>query len=519
MRIDRESATRLGRSAAAVMAALAVATALVAVLEYGFQLSNTSSVYLLAVVAVAISRGTLPALATAGIAFVLHNLLFVEPRFTLTVSRPEEWVTLFLLLVVGAVIGQLAGSQRDRERLALRREREARALFAITRELATASRSQDAIGPVLSRLLSETTMGRMWVGLGATVAQERLAGDTEEATALPPLGTHSVLRRDRAEGSAEWTRLHSDTEPWRAVRAPSGRALYRVELRAGEQTIGSLWSQRDQSLGDPFLEQTRLLAAAADQIAQAVQRDRLATAAAETEIARRSDQLRSALLDSVSHDLRTPLASIRAAAGSIADASIELPLADRRAAAQLIDVEAERLNRLVGSLLDMSRIQGGVLVPDIEVIPLTELVEPLARLTSARGGPAVVIDLPDDLPSVKVDATFLAQALTNLLENAARHAPAGPIAIRARHEGTRVSLSVEDGGPGVPPESLPRIFERFYRSPEAAAGARQGFGLGLAVVRGLVEAMGGSARAQRSDLGGLAVTLDLPAAAEAETER
>ncbi|MEP7082565.1 MAG: ATP-binding protein [Chloroflexota bacterium] len=518
--MDPQSARRLARSVAAVVAALAAATGLVALLELRLDLRDTSSVYLLAVGAVAITRGTLPALAAAACAFLVYNLLFVEPRFTLNVARPEEWVTLTLLLVVGAVIGRLAGSQRDRERLALRRERESRALFAITRELATSNRSQDAIGTVLSRLLDETAMTRMWVGLGPTVAQERVVGDTGQAAPLPPLGTHSVLRRDRAEGSAAWTRLHGGREPGgRATRAPSGRALYRIGLRAGDQVIGSVWCQRDQSLGAPYLEQTRLLAAAADQVAQAVQRDRLATAAAETEIARRSDELRSALLDSVSHDLRTPLASIRAAAGSIADASIELTPADRRAAARSIDEEAERLNRLVGSLLDMSRIQGGVLVPDLEVIPLRELVEPLARLVPARGGPAVTIDVPDELPSVKVDATFLSQALTNLLENAARHAAAGPIVIRARRDGTRVHLSVEDGGPGVPPESLPHIFERFYRSPEAVPVARRGFGLGLAVVRGLVEAMGGATRADVSDLGGLAVTLDLPIAADVETDR
>jgi len=516
---DRQAAAGVLRSGVSVAVALAVATGLVALLELVLELHNTSSVYLLAVGAVAITRGTMPALATAAGAFIVYNLLFVEPRFTLTVARPEEWVTLLLLLIVGVVIGRLAGSQRDRERLALRREREARALFAITRELATGNRSQDAIGTVLSRLLDETVTLRMWVGLGPTVAQERAVGDTGPTSPLPSLGTHSVLRRDRAEGSAAWTRIHTGSEAGgRAARAASGRALYRVELHAGDQAIGSLWCQRDPSLGDPYLEQTRLLAAAADQIAQAVQRDRLATAAAETEIARRSDALRSALLDSVSHDLRTPLASIRAAAGSIADASIDLGPTERRAAARSIDEEAERLNRLVGSLLDMSRIQGGVLVPDLEVIPLGELVEPVARMTTARGGPPVRIDVPHDLPSVNVDATFLTQALTNVLENAARHAPAGPIVIRARRVGDRVSLVVEDGGPGVPAESLPRIFERFYRSPDGSSGARRGFGLGLAVVRGLVEAMGGTARAERSELGGLAVTLELPIAPDVETD-
>ncbi|MEO6294261.1 MAG: ATP-binding protein, partial [Candidatus Limnocylindria bacterium] len=205
---------------------------------------------------------------------------------------------------------------------------------------------------------------------------------------------------------------------------------------------------------------------------------------------------------------------------SIADPSIDMEPVERRAAAKSIDEEAERLNRLVGSLLDMSRIQAGALVPDLEVIPLGELVEPIvARMNAALAEHPLTIHLPADLPSVNVDALFLSQALSNLLENAARHAPPdAPVAIRATPNGGMVDLVVEDGGSGVPPESLPLLFERFYRSPRGGSGSRRGFGLGLAVVRGLVEAMGGSVRADRSPLGGLAVTLELPMASEAEAE-
>lgn len=184
--------------------------------------------------------------------------------------------------------------------------------------------------------------------------------------------------------------------------------------------------------------------------------------------------------------------------------------------AQSIDQEAERLNLLVGGLLDMSRIHAGALVADIDVIPLSELVEPaVARIRSQLAGHPVAIDLPDDLPSVRVDATFLTQALSNLLDNAARHTPPGTqISIRgsAVSGSGRVALVVEDGGPGVPPEALPHLFERFYRgSAPSGAGSRRGFGLGLTVVEGLVAAMGGTVRAHRGPLGGLAITLELPA--------
>ena len=495
-----------------VLAALAAATALVSALESGLGIDNASSVYLVAVAAIAIRWGTVAAIATAVGGFLVYNLLFVDPRNTFAVATPEELLTLLLLLFVGVVIGRLAGYQRDRERVAQRREREARAQFAITRELATAHRLPDAMRAVVERIGVETGARRTWVGLGPTVAQERVAADTAPAEPIPAVGTHAVLRRDRDEGAATWTRIHAQG---RSAR-DAGDALYRVELRADDSLFGSVWCQRDRAHGDPRLEETRLIAAAADQLAQAIRRERLAVRAADLEVERRSDELRSALLDSVSHDLRTPLASIRAAAGGLADPDIQPSVEEVRSAARSIDEEAERLNRLVGSLLDMSRIQAGAIVAEIDVIPLSELVEPaVARMRSQLAGHPLTIDLPADLPSVRADATLLSQALSNLLENAARHAPAGaPIVVRAsEHPGRgEVALVVEDGGPGVPAEAMPHLFERFYRGPgSGAGGGRRGFGLGLTVVQGLVAAMGGAVRAEQSSLGGLAVTLQLPA--------
>jgi two-component system, OmpR family, sensor histidine kinase KdpD len=509
-RTETDARTRLA-GATGVTVALVGATALVAVLEAGLNLDNASSVYLVAVAVVAIRWGTLPAIVTALGGFLVYNLLFVEPRNTFAVAAPEELLNLLLLLFVGVVIGRLAGNQRDRERVAQRREREARAQFAITRELATAHRLPRAMQAVLERIALETRFRRIWIGLGPTVTQERVAADTAAGEPMPAIGTHAVLRRDREEGAAVWTRIN----PSRGARDVA-EGLYRVELRADEASYGSLWCRRDRADGDPRLEETRLVAAAADQLAQAVRRDRLATRAADLEIERRSDELRSALLDSVSHDLRTPLASIRAAAGGLADPAIEPDPEEVRSTARTIDQEAERLNRLVGTLLDMSRIQAGALVAEIDVIPLTELVEPaVARMRSQLADHSITIDLPPDLPSVRADATLLSQALSNLLENAARYAPPGsPIAIRAasRPERGDVTLVVEDGGAGVPPEALPHLFERFYRVPRAGAGGvRRGFGLGLSVVEGLVVAMGGTVRADQSPLGGLAITLELPA--------
>jgi two-component system, OmpR family, sensor histidine kinase KdpD len=503
----------VGRSALQALVALAAATVLVAALELGIGMEDASSVYLLAVAAVAIRRGTLPAVLTAIGAFLVDNLLFVEPRITFGVARPEQLITLLLLLFVGIVIGRLAGRQRDREQLALRREREARALFAISRELSTAHRIDAALPSVLARLVGEAQLERAWIGVGPTVAQERTIADTAPGEPTPPTGAlHFLLQRDREEAAATWTRIRPQTTPsGHGLRRP--RALYRIELRAIDETVGSLWCVRDPRLGDPEPEQGRLMTATADQVAQGVGRERLAASAADAEVARRSEEVRSALLDSVSHDLRTPLATIRATAGSIADPSIAMSDEERRAGARSIDVEADRLNRLVSDLLDMSRIQAGELMPELEVYPLADLVEPVIERMRGQLAPhPLTVTLPRDLPSIRADATFVSQAVANLLDNATTHAPAdAPIALSAGMRDGIVELTVEDGGPGVATEALSHVFDRFYRG-QVRGSSRRGIGLGLSVVRGLVEAMGGRVRASASPLGGLAVTLELPIA-------
>jgi len=220
-------------SVAGVIVALGLATGLVGALELGLAIDNASAVYLLAVAAIAIRWGTIPAIVTAMAAFLVYNVLFVEPRFTVIVARPDELVTLLLLLFVGIVIGRLAGRQRDRERLAQRREREARALFSITRELATAHRLPDAMRAVLERLVEEAGTTRTWIGLGPTQAQERIAADSAAHESIPPIGTHALLRRDHEEGAAVWMRIHSPLGPQtRRARRADGRALFRIELRS-----------------------------------------------------------------------------------------------------------------------------------------------------------------------------------------------------------------------------------------------------------------------------------------------
>jgi two-component system sensor histidine kinase KdpD len=516
---------RVAREGGEIAAALAACTLAALALENGLHLADASAVYLLGVAAIAIRLGASPAIATAVGAFLVYNFGFVEPRYTFSVANPEQFLNLVLFLVIGTLIGRLAGRQRDREQLASRREREARGLYAISRSFTAAERVESAAAAIVERLAADTRMERVWVMAVTSGSPERVLADSRGRSQRLDTGSYSVLRRDdSAGGGAIWRRIHQPHGAGAEER--DATHLYRVDLAVGEDSFGALWAERQRGMPDPNDEESRLLAAAADQLAQAVRRQQLAATAAEVEIARRSDRAKSALLDSVSHDLRTPLATIRAAAGNLADRDLAVSDAERAELGRAIDREADRLNQLVTNLLDMSRIESGALTADLELVPVATIVEAVVeRLGAGLGAHALEVDLPDTLPAVWADPLMLDQILTNLLENAARYVPAGAqVRISGAQAGSYLELTVEDAGPGVPGD-LTRLFDKFRREPQPGEGARRGTGLGLAVVRGLAGAMGGSVSAERSVLGGLAVTLHLrvgedqgahPAPSEAE---
>ncbi len=494
------------------VAALGVSIVGVFLLEERAGVRDASNLFLLAVAAVAFLRGSLAAVTTAVAAFLAYNFLFLPPEFTFGVSDPQHVLTLLVLLAVGIGIGRLTGLQRDQARRSERREREASSLFAVSRAIGTTKRTRDALPTLVTSLADDARMARVWIGLGPTRPQEQVAADTDAAAPVPGAGSHSLLRRAPDKPRPEWVRLSPPAPPG---SSRDGLALFRLELADGEDVIGSLWAARDPRLGLPAEEETRLLAAAADQIGQGMRSDRLADQATELEVTRRSEAMKAALLDSVSHDLRTPLATIRATAGSLADPGLDLPNDERQSMAREIDAEADRLALLVGGLLDMSRIEGGALHATPEAIPIAEIVLPaVQRARAILGTRLVEVALPDDLPPVAVDQVLGNQVLGNLLENVARHTPPDArVRISAALEGDVVALRVEDGGPGVPPDALAHLFEKFYRVPTRRGSSRHGTGLGLAVVKGMAEAMGGSVNASASSLGGLAIDVRLPIAA------
>jgi len=495
---------------------LGLVTFAVAVLEGPVGVPNASATYLLAVVACAVAFGTGAAIVASIAAFLIYDFMFIQPLYTLTVADPGEWLNLLLLVAVGIVVGRLAAGQRDRAEVAIAREREARALFRVSRGVATRTATADALGEIVAIVRAETGMARVWVALGEPNGPERTVADTAGRGAAIRPASQAVLRRMPGDVPAQWVRVHQASTPRTGRRETADRAElgYRVHIDAGGRTLGSLWALRERSEPEPDATATRLLAGSADLIGQALEQDRLAAEAKAAEIARQSDAIKTALLESVSHDLRTPLATIRAAAGSLMDREVDLSAADRQASAEAIDREAEHLNRLVTNLLDLSRIEAGALRADREAFAVDDLVDrTLDRLRPRLSGLVLESDLPPTLPAVLVDPVFFDQILTNLVENALKYVPPGQrIRIGAAPGPDAVCLTIEDSGPGVPDEALPHLFEKFFRAPQDGRRSRPGTGVGLAVVRGLTEAMGGRVDARRSALGGLAVDLDLPRA-------
>jgi two-component system sensor histidine kinase KdpD len=498
------------------VAGLVVSTLLTAALQGPLGVRNAEIVYLLAVVAAGLAYGSWYAVGTAVAAFLAYDFLFITPLYTFQVGSPEQWLDLLLFLVVAIAIGHLGALQLQRRREAELRSSEARTLFAMSRDIATAATAHEAAPDLVSRLVREAQMTRVWIGLGPSVGEERVVADSSPDEPRLPISPRWVLHSVGGDSRPSWSRVHEAANVARPARGsastgPDAQTVLRVPVEAGGQQIGSLWACR--CAGEPFpgRSHSRLMAAAADQFGQAVVRDRLAAEATAVEVARQGDALKSALLDSVSHDLRTPLAAIRATAGHLMDPSVPWSAEAQRQSAESIDREADRLSRLVRNMLDLGRIEGGALRPALELYSLADLVEPaVERVAAGADPPAIEVDVPAGLPAVRVDAIFVDQILTNLIDNSIRHAGQRPIKISARKRGGVVDLVVEDGGSGVSQADLGRIFDRFYRAAAQGSRAAGGSGIGLAVVKGLAEAMGGTVAARRSRLGGLAVVVGLP---------
>lgn len=534
---------RRGAGYVAAAVGVAAATAGIGLIFEHARISNVFMLYLLVVLATASRFGSGPAIAAAALSFFSFNWFFTEPRYTLVVYDPAEWVALLLFLSVALVTGNLAAKLRARADEALRREREAVALYDLGRVVAGGGDLDAALGAAAERLRRELQLnaaavllpeadGRLrvrataggpfgWAAAAATMSRVFHRASTRDGDSAPTsrLGRWIRIRRGGPGGRATSLRLARLPAPNEEQRSEGrgGVPTWFVPLQTGGRTVGALGLAGAPTEGRFTPEEERLLAAAADQIANAIQRERLHAEATQAEVLRRSDELRAALLRAVSHDLRTPLASIKAAAGSLRRQDMRWSKAEHQSFAETIEAEADRLNLIVGHLLDLSRIEAGALRLEKDWYPLAALVDDvLGRVRPRTAQHWVRADIPEDLPPVPLDYVAIDQVLTNLIENAVKYAPRGTeVRVTAARERDCVRIAVADGGPGVPPEALPYLFEPFYRVP-AGRGARvdaarvAGSGLGRAVAKGLVEAHGGRVWAESAPGEGTCITFTVP---------
>jgi two-component system, OmpR family, sensor histidine kinase KdpD len=489
---------------ALALAGVAVVTALIAALGR-FHLANASMLHLVVVLLAAVALGRGPAIAAAIGAFLSSNFFLVEPRFSLTVANPEEWVTLVLLLLAAIVTGQVAADLERRAEEAEDHAREARLLYDVAQLM-----SEPQVGRAL-----EAVAERLRAELGVTAVRIDVTGPGGLLLASASAGEVGALAEPDASSGSE---VLNEQGHWVRVRPPHGmrpasstHRVLRVPVRGPHGPAGEilLAAARDARVAPSAV---RLLESLSAQLWNAVDRARLRDEANAAEVLRRADQVKSALLDAVSHDLRTPLASILASSGSLRQADVEWSEEQRRGFADAIEQEAGRLDRIVGNLLDLSRLESGSLEPDRGWYEPTALIhEVTGRLRPLITPHRLRLDLPDELPPVHVDYSELDQVLTNLIENAAKYSPGdAEITVSAEVSHGALHVSVTDDGPGISSEALPRLFEPFFR---ASGAPRGGSGLGLAVARGLVEAHGGRIWAENRPQGGASFSFEIPAEA------
>jgi two-component system sensor histidine kinase KdpD len=441
------------------VAAIGAATLTVAVLEGLTSATNLRVVYLLAVLFITIRRDEATAIATAVLSVLALNFFFIEPRHELRISHSEDVAALAVFLVAALVVGRLAATARERAAQA-----ETRARLALVRELEAR---------VVARVASE-------VLAGANI-EERLPQIASEIT---DDDGRPLIRVDMRPVPAESKDEH-------ALRLPTERRSGWLYVRKG---LG--WEREDAE---------RLAGALARLIDVALERERLAEQSAEAEAARRADLAKTAVLHAVSHDFRSPLTAITTAAGGLREG--ELSSSDREDLLNVIETESQRLARMVGDLLDLSRIQAGAVDPRTDWCDLGDVVAGAAAQVRAAGHDhPVSIELPADLPLVQADASQLERVFSNLIENAVTFSPPDlPVRISGGSGGGRVTVRVTDRGRGIPAAQRSRVFEPFFRGRESGRGS----GLGLAICRGFVEANHGRIQLSTSDGTSFAVSFPL----------
>ncbi len=477
-----------GRSAvsAAAIGAGAVTLAVLAGLglEHVTRLPNVSMIFLFAVLVSALRFGLWPAIVTALLSFLAYNFFFIEPRHTFTVAEPHELFALIAFLVVAVVTGGLAGRLREQAGAVRERAAATQALFDVSSKLSAAA-SQDDVLTVLSTQAAALVGGRSVVLMSG-------AADLELQAAWPP--EDRLPTADWA--AARWALKERQPTGHGTTTMPTAQFQFRPLVAPGG-AIGVLGVEASD-VSDGLSDATdAALQSMAEQATVALERTRLVTETGRAATSAESERLRTALLSSISHDLRTPLASILGSATSLKAFGDKMPAADRTDLLTTIEEEAERLTRFVGNILDMTKLEAGVLQIRREPVDVGAVVaSAIERARKTKPSRPIELTVAPHTSSAEADPALLEQVLVNLLDNADKYSAPGT-ATRVNISGKQdlIAISVTDDGIGIPREALTRVFEKFYRVA-GGDGRAPGTGLGLSICAGLVRAMGGTVRAE-----------------------
>lgn len=470
--------------------------------------SNAGLVFLTAILMSAITYGLWPAILAVVVGALAYNFFFFAPLYTFTIADPGNVIAVFFFGFVAVIASNLAARVRAEAMATRARAAVTENLYLFSRKLAGVFSLDDLLWAACYHL--------------ATLLNARVAillpegGTVTIRAALPP----EDALDEASMAAAKWAWDHGQAAGRGADTLPGAKWLF-MPMRTGRGPIGIIGLDADRPGALLSPEQRRLFDALADQAALAIERINLVEDIDRARMTAETERLRAALLTSISHDLRTPLASILGSASTLKSHRASLAPAAQDELAATIQEEAQRLNSFIANLLDMTRLESGAIQPKLEPVDLADVIgSAIRRAGASLSRHAVSVDLPSDLPALKLDAVLFEQVLFNLLDNAGKYTPAGTkVQIVARREGARVLLRVQDEGEGIPEADLERVFDKFYRV-RATDQKRAGTGLGLPVCRGFVEAMGGTITAHnRSDGHGAMFVIALPIPADQPERR
>lgn len=487
------------------------ATVLGLVLTRFVALPNVSMLYLLAVLLPALLNGVWPAILASGLSFLAYNFFFIDPVGTLTIARPHELLALVVFLILAVIISAIAGRAREQARLAAQRMRATRRLYDFTRKL-----SAQPDGPSVAEAAAVELHGAL--GRAGVILLER-DGTLAIAAAWPPedrLDTASMT-------AARWAFDHGEAAGAGTGTLPTAPWLFRpLGGTEGGPRIGVIGIEQLPATALDA-ESAGILGTLSEQTAAALVRARLSAEVTQARTAAETERVRNILLASISHDFRTPLASILGAATSLIDFGADIPPEARRDLLGQMREEAENLDLMVRNLLSMTRLEAGAMDLRRDWVDVAELLNRAVAAVRKRGAPQRFRVAADaGLPLVEADPILMDQALGNVVANAVRYAGASAhITLSASAGAGHLTITVTDDGPGIPPQTLPHVFEKFVRAPRGAGDGGDGSGLGLAITRGIMEAHGGTASADSPVPGrhsGTRITLRLPLSPQAPAQ-